>query len=86
MPDLFRSLHDAIARAAQDAILVVDQQERIVMINPAAQRMFRCTAAEALGTGLSRFIPVRHRAAHSDHVRAFDASGASGQFFAAQLG
>ena len=77
MPDLFRSLHDAIARAAQDAILVVDQQERIVMINPAAQRMFRCTAAEALGTGLSRFIPVRHRAAHSDHVRAFDASGAS---------
>jgi PAS domain S-box-containing protein len=37
--------------------------------------MFGCTAAEALGSDLSRFIPPRHRAAHAAHVKVFDASG-----------
>ncbi len=73
--DLFRSLYDSIARASHDAIVTVDQQQRIVMLNPAAQRMFGCTANEALGTSLSRFIPPEHRAAHAEQVRAFDLSG-----------
>lgn len=62
--------------AAFEAIVTVDEQGRIVMINPAAQRMFGCTAAEVLGSDLSRFIPARWRDAHARHVREFDASGA----------
>lgn len=73
--DMFRLLRDSIVRASHEAIVTVDEQQRIVMINPEAQRMFGCSAADALGSSLSRFIPPEHRAAHAAQVRAFDASG-----------
>ena len=60
--------------AESEAVITVDEQQRIVMINPAAQRMFRVTAEQALGTALERFIPQRHRAVHDALVRAFASS------------
>lgn len=72
---LLEGVHGSAVHAALEAILTVDEKQRIVMINPAALRMFGCTAAEAIGSKLSRFIPARHRAAHENHVRRFDASG-----------
>ncbi|MDE2628137.1 MAG: PAS domain S-box protein [Burkholderiales bacterium] len=67
---------DGAVRAALEAIVTVDDRQRIVMINPAAQRMFGCTAEQALGSELSRFIPQRLREVHARHVREFDASDA----------
>ncbi len=64
-----------IVGSAMDAIITVDAEQRIVLFNAAAEKMFRCPAAEALGQPLERFIPVRHRAAHRDHVRNFGATG-----------
>jgi two-component system sensor histidine kinase UhpB len=66
-----------IIQAAREAIVTIDDQHRIVMINPAAQRMFGCTSAEVLGSDLSRFIPRRFHSQHEMHVRGFDASGES---------
>ncbi|MDL2338335.1 MAG: PAS domain S-box protein [Pseudomonadota bacterium] len=63
-------------RASQEAVVIVDEQQRVVLFNPAAQRMFDCTEASALGSDLSRFIPERYRRAHAAHVRDFDGSGA----------
>ena len=63
--------------ASQEAILIVDAQQRIVLFNPAAQRMFECTEASALGSHLSRFIPERHRQAHLEQVRQFDGPGSA---------
>jgi two-component system sensor histidine kinase UhpB len=71
----FDRVLDGAMHAALEAIVTVDDRQRIVMINPAALRMFGCTAAEALGSDLARFIPARLRAAHDRHVRDFDASG-----------
>ena len=65
----------SLVHAAQEGIVTIDESQRIVMINPAAQRMFGCTAGEALGCELSRFIPARYRAEHAVLVRRFDASG-----------
>ncbi len=65
----------SLRHAAHEAILTIDAAQRVVMINPAAQRMFGCSAADAIGSDLLRFIPERHRAAHAGHVRAFAASG-----------
>lgn len=65
----------SLRHAAREAILTIDEAQRIVLINPAAQRMFGCSAEEALGSDLGRFIPERHRTAHADHVRRFAASG-----------
>jgi PAS domain S-box-containing protein len=46
-----------------------------VVFNAAAEKMFRCPAAEALGQPLERFIPQRFRAAHAEHVWKFSESG-----------
>jgi len=60
-----------LSESAPDAILTVDSSQRIVLFNRAAQAMFRCSAEEAVGQPLERFLPERFRSAHSQHVRAF---------------
>src|SRR5262245_61208851 len=60
-----------ILASAMDAIITVDEDQRVVLFNAAAEKMFRCPAAEALGEGLDRFIPERLRAAHREHIRVF---------------
>jgi PAS domain S-box-containing protein len=64
-----------IVESAMDAIITVDGGQRILFFNRAAEQMFRCTAADALGRPLDRFIPGRFRAAHAAHVRALRADG-----------
>jgi two-component system, cell cycle sensor histidine kinase and response regulator CckA len=46
-----------VITSAQDAILVAEADFSISLFNPAAERMFRCPAAEAVGRSLDRFIP-----------------------------
>jgi two-component system sensor histidine kinase UhpB len=65
---------EGAVHAAHDGIITFDEFQRIVMINPAALRMFGCTAEDALGSDFSRFIPARLRADHAAHVRDFTAS------------
>lgn len=73
---LFETPLGIVAKAAREAIVVVDQQHCIVALNPAAQRMFRCTSSAMLGKALSSLIPPPLRAAHERHVQRFEASGA----------
>jgi two-component system cell cycle sensor histidine kinase/response regulator CckA len=47
----------AIIDSAKDALIVAGADRRITLFNPAAERMFRCRAADALGAPLTRFIP-----------------------------
>jgi PAS domain S-box-containing protein len=65
----------AIIASAMDSIITVDEQQRVVLFNAAAEKMFRCSEAEAVGQSIERFIPQRFHAAHSDHVRAFGEKG-----------
>jgi len=58
-----------------DAIVTVDEDQHIVLFNSAAERIFRCPAAEAVGGPLDRFIPERFRAAHRAHIARFGATG-----------
>jgi len=60
-----------IIDSAMDAILTVDEQQRITMFNPAAENMFKCPAKDAIGTPLERFLPARFRTAHAEHLRTF---------------
>ena len=71
----FGSGNDTIVQAAHEAIITIDEHQHIVMINPAAQRMFGYTSAEILGSNLSRLVPPKHRREHADHVRAFAEAG-----------
>lgn len=60
-----------ILASAMDAIITVDEDQRIVLFNTAAEKMFRCAAEEALGQPLDRFIPMRFRDAHRHHIGMF---------------
>src|SRR5262245_10860110 len=60
-----------ILASAMDAIITMDENQRIVLFNAAAEKMFRCPAEEVLGHSLDRFIPARVREAHRQHVRNF---------------
>jgi len=64
-----------ILDSAMDAVITVDEAQRIVIFNTAAEAMFGCTQAEALGAPLAWFIPERFRAAHVGHVKRFGESG-----------
>ena len=63
--------------SALDAIIAVDEQRRIVLFNEAAQKTFRCSAAQATGRPIEDFIPARFHAEHAEHVRRFAGTGAT---------
>jgi two-component system cell cycle sensor histidine kinase/response regulator CckA len=42
--------------SAMDGILTADEEQRITLFNPAAERMFRCPAAEAIGRPIGTFL------------------------------
>ncbi len=72
--DQSSQLH-GILQSAMDAIITVDEQQRIVLFNAAAERIFHCPAAQAVGKTLDRFIPERFRTAHRAHVGGFREQG-----------
>jgi PAS domain S-box-containing protein len=66
----------AVLAAIGDAIIVSDAAGRVVLWNPAAERMFGWTAAEAMGQRMDMIIPERLRARHWE---GYDKSMATGQ-------
>ena len=78
-----QALRDSQARlagiidSAMDAIITVDNEQRILVFNLAAEKMFRCPALEAIGESLEHFIPDRFRAIHSSHIQSFGQTGVS---------
>ncbi|MEX3693453.1 PAS domain S-box protein [Paraburkholderia sp. BR14263] len=64
-----------IIRSSMEAIVTVDETQRVVIFNPAAEQVFGLSAMEAIGSPISRFIPERFRAAHEQHVEQFGETG-----------
>ncbi|HTS17010.1 MAG TPA: MASE1 domain-containing protein [Verrucomicrobiae bacterium] len=61
--------------SAMDAIITIDANQRVVLFNPAAERMFGCPAMEAMGASIDRFIPRRFHEAHRQHIEEFGRRG-----------
>jgi PAS domain S-box-containing protein len=61
----------AVIGSAMDAVITVDENQRITLFNPAAERMFGYTPEFALGRALDQLIPERFRAAHACHIGKF---------------
>lgn len=59
---------------AGDAIISLDEAQRIIIFNREAERMFGYTAAEALGQPVETLVPERFRSGHRDAVQGFGAS------------
>ena len=69
--------HAGIIASAMDAIITVNNEQKILVFNPAAEKMFQCPAAQALGQPIAKFIPERFRKDHSLHVRKFGEDGST---------
>lgn len=61
----------AIIDSVPDALISVDEDGRIVLFNAAAARMLACSAQQALGAPISKFIPEGLREAHQVHMHNF---------------
>lgn len=48
---------EAVINSALDAIICVDQHQHITVFNPTAAALFQCSASDALGSPLQRFLP-----------------------------
>jgi PAS domain S-box-containing protein len=68
---------EGIIQSAMDAIIAVDEEQRIVVFNSAAEKMFGCPALEAIGTPISRFIPRHFRSVHEARISHFGETGAN---------
>jgi PAS domain S-box-containing protein len=65
---------ESIVQSAMDAVIAIDDDQRIVVFNTAAEKMFGCPEQDAIGTPIDRFIPERFRIAHRAHIRQFGQS------------
>lgn len=55
---------NALVSAIGDAVVVSDPQGNVIVWNPAAERLFGFTEAEALGQSMDMIIPERLRKRH----------------------
>ena len=65
----------AIVQAAQDAIILGDQEGNILSWNEAAQNMFGYTAEEVVGNPLTLLMPHRYRQAHQQGLERVRSTG-----------
>lgn len=66
-----------ILMVAEDAIVTIDAEQKIIFFNPAAEAMFGRRAEEVMGEPLSVLVPEGSRAAHARFVEQFRESKAA---------
>ena len=64
-----------LIHSAMDGIISLDENQRIVIFNPAAEKMFGVGSAEMIGQTLERLIPEKFRETHSVQVTRFGNTG-----------
>lgn len=75
-----------ILSISPDAIISIDEDQRITLFNAGAEKIFGYTKAEALGAPLDMLVPPRHRSAHRQHVSRFAAAHEGARRMAAERG
>ncbi|HSH91001.1 MAG TPA: PAS domain S-box protein [Ramlibacter sp.] len=63
--------------SAMDGIITIDESERIVLYNRAAEKIFGWAGMQVMGRPLDMLIPERFRAGHHGHIRRFGEKGIS---------
>jgi PAS domain S-box-containing protein len=71
-----------IVSISADAIISIDDQQRVTIFNNGAEQIFGYTKEEAIGIALDTLIPERFRNVHRQHIERF----ASGDAIARHMG
>ena len=66
-----KALMEVVVGGVMDAVVTTDEDQRIVLFNEAAAKMFRCHASSAIGQPIDCFIPERLREGHYMNHRQF---------------
>lgn len=61
--------------SAMDAIITVNEQQKIILFNAAAERMFGHFAESMLGKPLDSLLPPEYRPRHNHHIHGFGETG-----------
>jgi PAS domain S-box-containing protein len=64
-----------LLESAMDAIITIDEQQRVVLYNRAAEKIFGWTSEQVLGASLEKLMPERYQGRHFAHVTRFDRTG-----------
>ncbi|SHK17833.1 PAS domain S-box protein [Rhodothermus profundi] len=65
----------AIVETAVDAIITIDETGRILLFNPAAERIFGYRAEEVIGQNISVLMPSPYREQHDRYIRNYLETG-----------
>jgi PAS domain S-box-containing protein len=65
------ALFSGLLAISADAVIAVDDEQRIIFFNEGAERIFGWNADEVGGQFLEILLPERYRAAHRGHVQGF---------------
>ena len=76
-PESDKLFLSGILESAMDAIITIDEAQRVVLFNKAAEEVFRCPREDAIGASLDEFIPQRFRPGHRQLVEGFGRTGQS---------
>ncbi len=63
-----------LINSAMDSIVSLDENGKVILFNPAAEKIFGVSAEEMLGKPLDRLIPERYRRKHEGLISAFGES------------
>ena len=58
----------AILEQATDGVIIIDDLNRIVFFNAAAEHLWGCPAATVLGSNVDELVPLEHRKHHGDYI------------------
>jgi PAS domain S-box-containing protein len=64
-------LLSGIIESAIDAIITIDEDQRITLFNPAAEDIFGYSATDIIGKPLDILLPERFRSIHHEHIRTY---------------
>jgi PAS domain S-box-containing protein len=65
MPLDVGEVYRVLAETTPDAIVAMDEHSRILLVNPAAERLFGYSATELVGMSIADLMPSRYRARHA---------------------
>jgi PAS domain S-box-containing protein len=65
----------ALVETAVDGMIMIDAQGRILMFNPACEKLFGYEAGEVIGHNVSMLMPKPYRDEHSDYLENFHRTG-----------